>query len=66
VREDAEYAVKGIENPWLRIEDPTVRAVIRSKYHWDPKTKQLTTDPKVKKYEEILLAEEKASHTLSS
>lgn len=65
-REDAEYAAKGIENPWLRIEDPTARAVIRSKYHWDPKTKQLTTDPKVKKFEEILLAEEKASHTSSS
>jgi hypothetical protein len=44
------------------------RAVIRSKYHWDPKTKQLTTDLKVKKFEEILLAEEKgnASQTSSS
>jgi hypothetical protein len=42
------------------------RAVIRSKYHWNLKTKQLTTDPKVKKFEEILLAEEKASHTSSS
>jgi hypothetical protein len=42
------------------------RAVIRSKYHWDPKTKQLTTDPKVKKFEEILLDEEKAYQTSSS
>jgi hypothetical protein len=65
-REDAEYAAKGIENPWLRIEDPVARAVIRSKYHWDPKTKQLTTDPKVKRFEEILLAEEKASQMSSS
>jgi hypothetical protein len=65
-REDAEYAAKGIKNPWHRIEDPVARAVIRSKYHWDPKTKQLTTDPKVKKFEEVQLAEEKASQTSSS
>jgi hypothetical protein len=65
-REDAEYAAKGIENHWHRIEDPVARAVIRSKYHWDPKTKQLTMDPKVKKFEEVLLAEEKASQTSSS
>jgi hypothetical protein len=32
-REDAEYVVLGIENPWHRIEDPVARAVIRSKYH---------------------------------
>jgi hypothetical protein len=65
-REDKEFAVKGIENPWHQIEDPVARAVIRSKYHWDPKTKQLTTDPKVKKFEEILLAEEKANASQTS
>jgi hypothetical protein len=58
--------VKGIENPWLQIKDPVAGAVIRSKYHWDPKTKQLTTDPKVKKFEEILLAEEKANASQTS
>jgi hypothetical protein len=42
------------------------RAVIRPKYHWDPKTKQLTMDLKVKKFEEVILAEEKASQTSSS
>jgi hypothetical protein len=65
-REDAEYVAKGIENPWHRIEDLVARVVIRSKYYWDPKTKQLTMDPKVKKFEEVLLAEEKASQTSSS
>jgi hypothetical protein len=65
-REDAKYAAKGIKNPWHSIEDPVARVVIRSKYYWDPKTKQLTTDPKVKKFEEVLLAEEKASQTSSS
>jgi hypothetical protein len=65
-QEDAKFATKGIENPWLRIEDPVAKAVIRSKYHWDPKTKQLTTDPKVKKFEEILLAEEKANASQTS
>jgi hypothetical protein len=65
-REDAEYAAKGIQNPWHRNEHLVARAVIRSKYHWDPKTKQLTIDPKVKKFEEVLLAKEKASRTLSS
>jgi hypothetical protein len=42
---------KGIENPWHRIADPQARAVIRSKYHYDPISKQLTTDQKVKRFE---------------
>jgi hypothetical protein len=61
VQEDVEYAAKGIENPWHRTKDPVARAVIWSKYHLDPKTKELTMDPKVKNFEEIRLAEEKAS-----
>jgi hypothetical protein len=66
VQEDAEYAANSIKNPWHQIKDSVARAVIRSKYHVDPKTKQLTTDPKVKKFEEILQAEEKASAAQTS
>jgi hypothetical protein len=65
-QEDVEFAVNAIENPWIRIEDPVARAVIWSKYHWDLKTKQLTTNPKVKKFEEILLVEEKANASKTS
>jgi hypothetical protein len=53
--------VKSISNPWHRIADPQARRVIRSKYHYDPIRKQLTTDEKVKRFEEILAAEEKIS-----
>jgi hypothetical protein len=59
-------AAKGIENPWHRIADPQARAVIRSKYHYDPITKQLTTDQKVKRFKEILADEEKASASQTS
>jgi hypothetical protein len=67
-KEDAEMEAKGIENPWHRIADPQARKVIRSKYHYDPISKQLTTDEKVIRFEEILAAEEKisASQTSSS
>jgi hypothetical protein len=46
-KEDAEMEAKGIANPWHRIADPQARKVIRSKYHYDPISKQLTTDEKV-------------------
>jgi hypothetical protein len=59
VKEDTEMATKGIENPWHRSADPHTRAVIRSKYHYDPISKQLTTDHKVKRFEGILATEEK-------
>jgi hypothetical protein len=57
---------KGIENPWHQIIDPRAREVIRSKYHYDPISKQLTTDQKVKMFEEILAAEEKISASQAS
>jgi hypothetical protein len=68
VKEDTEMATKGIENPWHQSADPHTRAVIRSKYHYDPITKKLTTDQKVKRFEEILVAEENVfvSQTSSS
>jgi hypothetical protein len=67
-KEDAEMEAKGIANPWHRIADPQARRVIRSKYHYDPISKQLTMGEKVKRFEEILAAEEKfsASQTSSS
>jgi hypothetical protein len=57
---------KGITNPWHRIADPQARRVIRSKYHYDPISKQLTTDEKVKWFKEILAAEEKISASQTS
>jgi hypothetical protein len=60
-KEDAEMEAKGIVNPWHQIADPQARAAIRSKYHYDPISKQLTTDQKVKRFEEILAAREKIS-----
>jgi hypothetical protein len=66
VKEDTEMASKGIENPWHQSTDPHTRAVIRSKYHYDPITKQLTTDQKVKRFEVILAAEEKVSVSQTS
>jgi hypothetical protein len=52
---------KGIANPWHRIIDPQARRVIRSKYHYNLISKQLTMDEKVIQFEEILAAEEKIS-----
>jgi hypothetical protein len=46
---------RGKDKIWV----PHTRAVIRSKYHYDPITKKLTTDQKVKRFEEILAAKEK-------
>jgi hypothetical protein len=67
-KEDAEMEAKGIANPWHRIADPQARRVIRSKYHYDLISKQLTTDEKVIRFEEILAVEENisASQTSSS
>jgi hypothetical protein len=60
-KEDAEMEAKGIENPWHRIAYPQARRVIRSKYHYHPISKQITMDQKVKRFEEILAAEENIS-----
>jgi hypothetical protein len=42
-------------NPWNKFSDPQARSLVRSRYHVDPIAKQLTTDPKVKRFEEILV-----------
>ena len=55
-KDDEEYISKGIENPFAKFEPGQVRNFIRARYHVDPKTKQLTADPAVKEFEEIVLS----------
>ncbi|MDO5764026.1 MAG: hypothetical protein Q4P90_08540, partial [Bifidobacteriaceae bacterium] len=55
-KEDEEYRSKGIENPFAKFEPGQVRNFIRARYHVDPKTKQLTADPAVKEFEEIVVS----------
>ena len=55
-KEDEEYRSKGIENPFAKFEPGQVRNFIRARYHVDPKTKQLTADPAVKQFEEIVVS----------
>ena len=55
-KEDEEYRSKGIENPFAKFEPGQVRNFIRAHYHVDPKTKQLTADPAVKEFEEIVVS----------
>jgi hypothetical protein len=42
-------------NPWNKFSDPQARSLVRSRYHVDPITKQITTDPKLKRFKEILV-----------
>jgi hypothetical protein len=54
-KEDAELRAQGKENPFNKFENRQAKNFIRARYCEDPKTKQLVTDAKVKKLEELMV-----------
>ena len=50
-KEDADLRAQGLDNPFDKFEDKQVKNFVRAQYRWDPKTKEFTTDPKVKRFE---------------
>jgi hypothetical protein len=55
-KEDDEYRAKGIPNPFSKFENKQLRNFIRARYHVDPKTKELTTETKVKDFEVLAVS----------
>ena len=53
-KQDAEWAEKGIANPFAKFKDKQTRNFVRARFTEDPVTKELTTDPAVVKFQKAL------------
>ena len=54
-KEDAERERQGLPNPYDKFPDEQTKDFVTSRYHEDPITKELTTDPKVTELERLLV-----------
>ena len=54
-KEDVERERQGLPNLFDKFPDEQTRNLIRSRYRQDPTTKDLTTDPRVKELERLLV-----------
>ena len=53
-KQDAEWAEKGIPNPYDKFKDKQTRNFVRPRFTEDPVTKELKTDPAVVKFQKAL------------
>ena len=54
-KEDAERAEQGLPLRFEKLRDKQTRNFVRARYKKDPKTKELTTDPKTRRLELVLV-----------
>ena len=53
-KQDAEWAEKGIRNPYDKFKDKQTTNFVRARFTEDPVTKELKTDPAVVKFQKAL------------